>query len=61
MANVKKIAVIKSHGSLRNYKTGDFIRPATAKELQASKRAAKNDGGSGVVVVDAVPCYVSQP
>lgn len=46
--------------TLRNYKTGEAIRPATADELAASREAAKHDGGAGVITVDGVACYVEE-
>ena len=46
------------NGTLRNYKTGEAIRPATEAEKIASESAAERDGGSGVIVVDGVSCYV---
>ena len=45
-------------GELHNYTTGEFIRIATAGEQAASIAAAETDGGSGVIVVDGVSCYV---
>jgi hypothetical protein len=44
--------------SLFNYDTGTYIRPATQAELEASREAAKSDGGAGVITVDGVRCYV---
>jgi len=46
------------NGTLRNYKTGEAIRPATEAEKIASEAAAERDGGAGVIVVDGVSCYV---
>lgn len=43
---------------LHNYKTGEQIRNATSAELTASIDAAEHDGGTGVIVVDGVSCYV---
>jgi len=43
---------------LMNYSTGEFIREATQQELAASIEAATHDGGSGVILVDGVSCYV---
>jgi len=45
---------------LRDYSTGDIVRPATADELRASIDAAKVDGGAGVIDVDGRSCYVSE-
>lgn len=39
--------------TLRNYQTGEAIRPATADELAASLAA----GPEGVIMVDGVGCY----
>jgi hypothetical protein len=47
------------NGTLTNYQTGETIRPATAEEREASLEAAKSDGGSGVIVVDGISCYVA--
>lgn len=44
--------------TLRNYRTGEAIRPATDAELAASIAAAETDGGAGVIKVDGVSCYV---
>lgn len=49
----------KSFGTLTNYKTGQDIRPATKAEATASKKAARGDGGAGIIIVDNVPCSVS--
>ena len=43
---------------LMNYATGEVIREATQQELASSIEAAEHDGGSGVIVVDGVSCYV---
>lgn len=45
---------------LLDYKTGEFIRWATAAELAASIEAAKRDGGTGVISVDGRSCYVQE-
>jgi len=39
-------------GRLFDYKTGDYVGPATAAQVRASKAAAKRDGGAGVIVVN---------
>lgn len=44
--------------TLNNYRTGEIIRAATTKEIEASTDAAEHDGGAGVIEVDGVPCYV---
>jgi hypothetical protein len=46
------------HGTLKNYATGQTIRPATQAEQRASAQAAEGDGGAGVIMVDGVACYV---
>lgn len=45
-------------GTLRRYSDGSFIRPATEEERNASIRAARRDGGAGVILVDGARCYV---
>lgn len=37
---------------LYDYKTGAEIREATAKEIAASREAARWDGGAGVILID---------
>lgn len=49
----------QDHGTIHNYKTGEAIRPATAIEEAESKAAAERDGGSGVITVDGISCYVA--
>lgn len=44
--------------SMYDYRTGDYIGTATQAELEQSVEAAQHDGGSGVIVVDGVSCYV---
>jgi hypothetical protein len=44
---------------LHDYHTGEYIREATAEELEESKRAAELDGGAGVIEVDGRDCYVT--
>ena len=39
------------YGTLRNYQTGEAIRPAFKYERKASRAAAKQDGGRGVILV----------
>lgn len=48
----------KSYGTLCDYHTGNRIRKASAKELSASKAAAKMDGGAGVILCSGRACYV---
>jgi len=38
---------------LNDYYWGDFIRAATRAEIVASRRAAKRDGGAGVILLDS--------
>ena len=42
---------------LVDYRTGETIRRATAREDAASVAAAELDGGRGVIRVDGVSCY----
>ena len=42
----------KNHGTLCDYHTGAAMRPATAEHLEASREAARWDGGVGVILVD---------
>lgn len=42
-----------------DYRTGEFLRSATTEEARRSKRAAKLDGGRGVISVDGRSVYVS--
>ncbi len=44
--------------TLRNYQTGDVIRPATAEERAASIAASELDGGAGVIEIGGLSCYV---
>lgn len=45
---------------LRDYNTADYVRAATRAELEASREAAKHDGGAGVIKVDGRSCYVEE-
>jgi len=46
--------------TLHLYATGEELRPATAEEHRASIRAARHDGGAGVIVLDdGRRCYVT--
>ncbi len=47
-----------SYGDLHDYKTGEFIRPATEREYLASITESERDGGAGVIEVDGRACYV---
>ena len=46
------------YGDLHDYRTGAFIRPATAEELLESIEAAKDDGGAGAFELDGRVVYV---
>ena len=46
--------------TLRNYKTGAAIRPATLEELEASRAEIERGRHEGVIVVDGVSCYVEE-
>lgn len=48
-----------TYGTLYAYYTGEELRPATEAELEASKAAALEDGGIGVIQVDGRSCYVA--
>lgn len=43
---------------LYDYRTGEYLRPATADELRRSVEAADRDGGRGVIEVDGRTVYV---
>jgi hypothetical protein len=58
--NTKNKMKSSSSASLHDYKTGEFIRFATAPELSASIEAGQSDGGAGVIVVDGRSVYVSE-
>lgn len=46
-------------GNLRRYDDASFIRPATAFERARSLEAERDEpGGTGVIIVDGVRCYV---
>ena len=45
-------------GRLCIYSTGATVRAATEAERAESIAAAAHDGGSGVIIVDGVSCYV---
>lgn len=48
----------ETYGDLKDYTTGAYIRPATADEQAASRKAAEKDGGAGVIEIDGRSCYV---
>lgn len=41
-----------SEYELYDYETGDYIRPATVEEYEASVAAAEIDGGAGAIRID---------
>jgi len=45
-------------GRLCNYQTGSDMRRATVAEASESIRAAADDGGCGVIIIDGIACYV---
>lgn len=45
-------------GTLYDYRTGDYIRPATIGETAASMNTAQHDGGAGAILADGRSCYV---
>lgn len=45
-------------GDLHDYRTGEYIRPATQAETDESIAQAARDGGAGVIAVDGRSCYV---
>ena len=45
---------------LHDYNTGDFIRKATREERNASRAAAKFDGGPGVILIDETGVVISE-
>ena len=47
-------------GSLHLYKTGEYLREATAEEYSKSIQAAKTDGGRGVFRAHGDSLYVQQ-
>lgn len=55
---VERLLEASDYGTLNDYRTGKVIRKATKKERDASKKAAKADGGAGVIKVDGQSVYV---
>ena len=49
---------VTSPGTLRDHETAEEIRPASSSETAQSIRAAREDGGAGVIDVDGRRCYV---
>ena len=47
-------------GDLMTLDAAQFLRRATPPETDASRAAARRDGGAGVIVVDGVRCYVQE-
>jgi len=52
------VVELARRGALRDYQTGDTIRPATQAETDESIAQAVRDGGAGVIIVDGRSCYV---
>lgn len=51
---------VSRNGTLRRYDDASYIRAATAEERAESLRAEQEEpGGTGVIVVDGVRCYVA--
>ena len=48
----------EDYGDLHDYHTGEYIRPATRDERDASYAAAKRDGGAGVISLQGRRVYV---
>lgn len=55
---MKRSKITAYHGELFNFRTGEVVRAATAREKAASERAAGDGGEVGVIVVDGVACFV---
>lgn len=49
------------HCDLFNYRSGEFVRPATADEREASDEAAKTDNGVGAFIGNDGVTYWVQP
>jgi hypothetical protein len=41
----------RSYGDLFDYYTAEYLGPATREQRDASRRAAKFDGGAGVILI----------
>jgi len=52
---LRSVKAPKSYGSLSDYKTGEYIRPATRQEASASKAA----GQTGAFICGHRVCFVS--
>lgn len=56
----------ETFGTLRNYKTGESLRPATEEERDLSRRAAEQDNGRGAFLcrptlfARSIACYVEE-
>jgi hypothetical protein len=60
--NVTPAATGGNRPTLHDYNTAEYLRPATPEEHRASIRAARFDGGAGVIVLDdGRRCYVADP
>lgn len=46
--------------ALHDYRTGEYLRPATADELFRSKAVAETDGAAGVIEIDGRSVYVTE-
>lgn len=53
------MTITNSPANLYDYRTADYIRPATAAELAASIEAAETDGGAGVIEIDGRSVYAA--
>lgn len=47
-----------TYGSLHDYQSGEFIRPATKEEREQSDREVAAGRHEGVIDVDGRSCYV---
>lgn len=46
-------------GALLDYRTGGYLREATAAETVESEDQAHRDGGAGIIMVDGRRCFVA--
>lgn len=51
-------AETKTYGDLMDYATGDYIRPATQAEREASDAEVAMGHAEGVIEVEGRSCYV---
>lgn len=54
----KMTAETKTYGDLMDYATGDYIRPATQAEREASDAEVAMGHAEGVIEVEGRSCYV---